>query len=252
MLDEQLKQILSLVHQTKSENNVGTSLTRHECDYFSSIKPQSSETKLLKFATQNQGKSDSCKETLNILPDLAKEFTSTLEEFSESQTKKRVLKKIRRKARALGEEITQLNSEQPDVIGPQQCPDTGLPNLNKNSLWDVTKEPSQTERNIGCKTQKFYTIKNGNIVQINNKVEQLTVEEIRKIPKFADYNAKTPSSKLFLKNLRRGVKEDFLKDILYKHFRENSFRIKLMNGKMKGQAFIEFQGKCFFMFNKVC
>lgn len=247
VLDGWMKQILSLVHQSKSENTDGTSLTRHECDYFSSIKPQSSEIKL-KFVTQNQVKSDSCKETLNILPDMAKEFTSTLEEFSTSQTKKHVLKKIRRKARALGNDIAQLNNECPRaVIGPQQCPVTEQSNLNKNSLWDLSKvkEPCNIERDIGCKTQKFYTIKNGNIVQANHEVEQLTVEQIRKIPKFADYNAKIPSSKLFVKNLRRGFKEDFLKDILQKHFRENCFRIQLMSGKMRGQAFIEFNGKCF-------
>lgn len=246
VLDERMKQILSLVHQTKSENNDGTSLTRHERDYFSSIKPQSSETKLLKFVTQNHVKSDSCKEALNTLPDLAKEFTNTLKEFSASQTKKHTLKKIRKKARALGNDIAQLNKECPHaMIGPQPCPITESLNLNKNSLWDSSKEPCKIERNIGCKTQKLYTIKNGNIVETNNEVKQLTVEEIRKNPKFADYNAKTPSLKLFVKNLRRGVNEDFLKDILQKHFRENCFRIQLMRGKMRGQAFIEFNGKHF-------
>lgn len=250
VLDERIKQILSLVHQTKSENNDGTSL---KCNHFSSIKPQSSETKLLKFVTQNQVKSDSCKEALNILPDLANEFTNTLEEFSANQTKKHTLKKIRKKARALGNDIAQLNKECPHaVIGPQPCPIREPLNLNKNSLWDSSKEPCKIERNIGCKTQKLYTIKNGSIVEANNKLEQLTVEEIRKNPKFADYNVKTPSSKLFVKNLRRGLKEDFLKDILQKHFTENCFRIQLMRGKMRGQAFIEFNGKHFlFTFTRI-
>ncbi|XP_059481840.1 RNA-binding protein 41-like [Neocloeon triangulifer] len=68
------------------------------------------------------------------------------------------------------------------------------------------------------------------------------VAEIRKIPKFQNYEKGTPCNILFVKNLAAAVSENDL-TALFGHFEIKegpAIVYRLMGGKMKGQAFITF------------
>lgn len=69
---------------------------------------------------------------------------------------------------------------------------------------------------------------------------RMTYEQI--IAAFPSYEAGIPSNVLYLKNLGKQVNEADIAGI-FTRFQDNTLSLKLMNsGKMKGQAFITFQG----------
>lgn len=89
--------------------------------------------------------------------------------------------------------------------------------MTGKSLWDVTESVIHTNKTsnskiYSCKEKKLFTIKNGKIVQITKKnnedidtiekekdsnknelISRLSVEDIKKIPKFQNYEEGTPS-----------------------------------------------------------
>lgn len=69
----------------------------------------------------------------------------------------------------------------------------------------------------------------------------LSAEEIRQIERFKDYQPGNPSHILYLKNLSKKVTESDLAS-LFVHFQKDSLppTLKLLKGKMRGQAFITF------------
>ena len=71
---------------------------------------------------------------------------------------------------------------------------------------------------------------------------RLTLAEIRQIPIFSCYSPGIPSNKLFIKNLHRNVSLNELASLFIK-FQQDSvpkIRFRLLSGRMKGQAFVEF------------
>ncbi|XP_077293666.1 uncharacterized protein LOC143916432 [Arctopsyche grandis] len=158
-----------------------------------------------------------------------------------------------------------INSKHPDFI------------LNRKSKWDIkdvdppkksivlSNENStiQTKRKIGCSSQTMYTIKNNKIIRLEkinknssdykltdiklpiNKAEEkllegtkLSIEDIKKLTKFEKYCAGEPSNVLFIKNLSNNINEGDLKSLFNVY--QNYTNIRMMTGKMKGQAFITF------------
>jgi hypothetical protein len=71
---------------------------------------------------------------------------------------------------------------------------------------------------------------------------RVTEEEIRKIPQFANYERGAPYKVLYLKNLDKNVSVEDLVSIFiqFQEAGKDKIGFKLMNGKMKGQAFITF------------
>lgn len=239
-----------------------SSTSQHQEEYFKSFKAQSVETKLVKIAEQHRPKNPQLPGPMDVVPDLEKQIMHDIEEYSKCD-----IKKIRKKARALSNKVK--NLIEPDAH-PRKSMERGG-KLQRKTKWDV-KEPECVARKVeiidkdkvySCKPQNWYTIKDGEIIKLNedktipekinteerdSNKSKLSLEELKSIPKFSSYEAGTPSRTLFLKNLGKKCTEEFLKTLLAP-FETGSYSVKIMNGRMKGQAFIEFIGKCLFYRN---
>lgn len=169
-------------------------VSRHKSELALSVKPNSTETKLLQFAMDNRKLGNSS--APNPM-DGVKEF----EKQWFGSTEKLDLSKIRKKARNLQNKIAKIGN----TVG-ENCPrkrpyDVGF---SSNSKWDVKESVpcEQTAPKIvkqyTCKPQKLYTIKDGQIVEINsvgqaeNTIkndgsERVSLEDIKKHPRFANY-----------------------------------------------------------------
>ena len=71
---------------------------------------------------------------------------------------------------------------------------------------------------------------------------RLSLPEIKQIPRFSSYTAGTPSTKLYIKNLHRSVTLAELASLFIKFQPESgpAVKFRLLTGRMKGQAFVEF------------
>ncbi|KAJ3658677.1 hypothetical protein Zmor_010402 [Zophobas morio] len=210
-------------------------------------KPSSVETKLLKFALENEQK--------DLLPGPMDLITGVEEELMKNLAPVDV-KKIRKKARSLAKQIDDIGNptlkepiiKEPRADGAAFC---------RKTKWDLkeckVENNKATESKVfTCKPQNYYTIRDGVILKINNAPEsdnnstkqqkKLSVEEIKKIPKFENYEKGISSKILFVKNLAGGVQGSDLEN-LFCDVGKYVMSINVMKGKMRGQAFIEFTGK---------
>lgn len=175
----------------REEQNCGS---RHKNEFALSIKPNSTETKLLQFALSNEKcSSTSIPHPMDEIKKIEKEYFGSTETLN--------LRKIRKKARNLQNKITRINN---DVIS-NNCPNKNSTEVtfSLNSKWDVkdcnSYQPSTSKivKQYSCKPQKLYTVQDGQIVEINSEnhtvntrtdgTERLSLEEIKKDPKFANY-----------------------------------------------------------------
>ncbi|KAL4230581.1 U12 snRNA binding [Mactra antiquata] len=71
---------------------------------------------------------------------------------------------------------------------------------------------------------------------------KLSVNEVKNIPRFENYTPGEPSNVLFVKNLSNKVSEEDLASLFIGFQPDDNNRIifKLLNGRMKGQAFVTF------------
>ncbi|CAH1123537.1 unnamed protein product [Ceutorhynchus assimilis] len=181
---------------------------------------------------------------LDELANLEKDFMNTGTNYS-----KRDIKIIRKKARSLGNKINDLEKTEISAT------DFNIYKLNRVTLWDIKQKPPQKEcvnvmnknKKYSCDPQTIYTVRNGQIIKLNTnddleKNKKLTIAEIKKIPKFSMFEPGHPSNILLLKNLGKKVDKKSLERLLG-NFKIGSFTIRIMNGKMKGQAFITFQNQ---------
>ncbi|XP_030750713.1 RNA-binding protein 41-like isoform X1 [Sitophilus oryzae] len=253
VLVKQLKCIEDLLETTDNVNDRPLpTLSRHQQQYLNSLKPNSIETKLLKFATENIQNTQKLVSNgpMDELSNMEKQITESIQQYTHLD-----YKKIRKKARSLGNKIISLED---DIKNIGNCDNSTklkdkLPN---NSLWDIKEKPTipntkiiEKSKTYSCKPETLYTIKNDQIIKLddtelkknsqnNSCKSKLSIEEIRNIQKFSDYETGIPSRMLFLKNLSKNVKDtDF--DSLLENI-HTSYTIKIMKGKMRGQAFIEF------------
>ena len=76
---------------------------------------------------------------------------------------------------------------------------------------------------------------------------KLSDDEIKLLPKFASHKLGEPNNVLYLKNLHPKVTEDDLHAIFGHHQSQTGekLKIRLLTGRMKGQAFVEFPSKSF-------
>ncbi|EFA02104.2 RNA-binding protein 41 [Tribolium castaneum] len=198
-------------------------ISRLESELLLATKPTSVETKLLKFALENEQK-NSVPGPLDQLKSVEQQLMTDLAPVN--------VKKIRKKARRLGKQI---NSGNPPLNEPEiQFQTSG------NTKWDLKDSPQiPITKTYTCdKPPNYYTIKDGQIIQINQTVTKLSLEEIRNLPKFQNYDKGTPSNVLFLKNLANGLDQSDLETIFQK-FAKEILSIRVMTGLMQGQAFIE-------------
>ncbi|XP_060530742.1 uncharacterized protein LOC132704632 isoform X2 [Cylas formicarius] len=174
------------------------------------------------------------------ISELERDLMESIKNFSHT--------KVRKKIRNLSNKIKHL----------ERVPDDKNSTSKKgsDSLWDVKETiPTETtielikrEKMYSCKPENLYTIKDGVIVkltkpQVTPRLEvggKLSVNKIKEIPKFKDWTPGDPSINLYLKNLPKNISECDIQPLL-KNFPEDCFSVRIMDGKMKGQAFVKFQ-----------
>ncbi|KAF5290566.1 hypothetical protein FQA39_LY14695 [Lamprigera yunnana] len=207
-----------------------------------SVKPNSIETKLLKFALSNQ---NSTKFTLPSHP--INNIVNIQQNLFKHLNNQPIpsLNRIRHKARKLRNRI---NLQQCTLNSAITVPYVGT------SKWDVTAEceehmPTYIKKEIHSSTlPNYYTIKDGIIIKISEIREsdkfnsKLTLEEIKQLPKQKDYSIGVPSKVLYIKNLNTNINEEDLQ-LLFTDFGKSITEYKVMHGKLRGQAFVTFLGK---------
>lgn len=74
---------------------------------------------------------------------------------------------------------------------------------------------------------------------------KLNDNDIKALPRFTNHTPGQPSNILYLKNLHPKVTEEDLQAIFGHHQSQTSEKLKfrILTGKMKGQAFVEFPSK---------
>lgn len=118
---------------------------------------------------------------------------------------------------------------------------------NKDSfgkIIPINKQPSEV---IYEEESKEQAESNQFITQNELEKNRLKIAELKELPVYKNYDKGEPSSKLYLKNLTKGVQESDLKRIYGRYVDWNdeqsvsAFEIRLMKeGRMKGQAFITY------------
>ncbi|XP_045778484.1 RNA-binding protein 41-like isoform X2 [Maniola jurtina] len=179
--------------------------------------------------------------------------------------RRKILRRLERKKEKLM--LQQKDPGIDPIAGPSQ--------VKPGSLWDVKElpekvRPSQSSNDIlGPKKRTMYTIKDDKIVRlepvqhqeeaqefravdivmpVNAAEEQLlegtkmSLDDIKKIDRFKDYEPGIPSKVLFLKNISPSVPQEQLSLLFNQFHLENGgpVELRLMAGRMRGQAFVTF------------
>lgn len=251
LLQERMKTIKSMIEkycnkQERKEAERNSVAGRHKSEFALSVKPDSTETKLLQFAL-NSRKQDDCHFPHPM------DFVKEIEQARFGSIETLPIKKIRKKARNLSHQIARIeNSTESNYRLKNNSKEISYTNDTK---WDL-KQDISSESNIKvvkqytCKPQRLYTIENGVIIEINSpnqslnniNFERISIEEIKKDSKFANYDEGEPSKTLYLKNLHKKTTQKDLR-VLVSRFTNANFDVKSLSGKMNGQAFITFEGK---------
>lgn len=72
--------------------------------------------------------------------------------------------------------------------------------------------------------------------------QRLTQQQLQELPIYKNYKLGEPSNKLYIKNLDKNVTEQQLRTLYTRYAPPESLEIKVMQqGRMKGQAFVEFK-----------
>lgn len=147
-------------------------------------------------------------------------------------------------------------------------------NKNGHSLWDVKKVKKVEDKPVAgpssgvgpSKTQTMYTIRDSKIVKLEPPAEhetgeavdivvpvnetepqllegtKISVDEIRKMDRFKDYEPGIPSKVLYLKNLAPSATQEQVSILFNQFLMDNGgpINVRLMTGRMRGQAFVRF------------
>lgn len=231
----------------KTENTKETK-SRLATETMLSLKPNSLKTNLLKFALSNETKvTENIPSCIDNIKQLEEEFMSNIDTESHQNIKK-IRKRIRNKVKAIEEMSIELNKPSFKIRKVEYAADSKWD--IKEQVDSVTQKPPNSFKNkktYSCQNKQYYTIRNGKIEPVNLETDKtescnqtkLSVDEIKKLPHFLNYDVGVPSNILYLKNLSH-VSEDDLKEV-FKNFCNDILEFKIMKGgKMRGQAFIKF------------
>jgi RNA recognition motif-containing protein len=116
--------------------------------------------------------------------------------------------------------------KKPDLVRP----------LTKSEFFDAKKcyVNGTKEFNIDFKHDVKFLSRDS---MLKNKMSD---EEIREIDRFRDYSPGEESRILFVKNLGKFVSHEEVVALFLAFQNEESLRFKILDGKMKGQAFVTF------------
>lgn len=250
----------------KPSLKVSDCLSRHERELALCVKPNSTETKLLAFALSCEANETLKQDVhhkdhpINHLAQIHDEHFSHLE-----ASPLKTSKMIRRKRKQL------LQS----YIKPIEISEKPIKHYTRpKSLWDLKEDvqslansglklytceaSKRTEQCIGVlelineekkikdlsssiKSQRF--VASGTQVPINNYTK-INEDQLKTIPYFQNYQKGIPSKVLYVKNIAKSVCEIHLVSVFgkYKELQNADIVYRYMKkGKMKGQAFIEFE-----------
>ncbi|XP_046810211.1 U11/U12 small nuclear ribonucleoprotein 65 kDa protein-like isoform X1 [Lucilia cuprina] len=121
-------------------------------------------------------------------------------------------------------------------------------NLSIKEIFETTEHNLTTSNKIDMqlKSNKKETTKSLISLPLNLKTQKLPPEELEKLAIYKNYQKGLISNKLYIKNLHKDVTADDLKLIYQRYLKTEdlSLDIKVMqHGRMKGQAFVTFQGQ---------
>lgn len=147
-----------------------------------------------------------------------------------------------------------LSEQSTEMIGCKTKEDSVIDHVLSGDV-----ECSDDKQSQNCTGELQTTIKPEN-TSVNNKIvlgmvnqipecdiiaNRLSVDEIRKLPKFENYEEGSQNNVLYLKNLPNKISENELGSLFLRFQMSNCSPIKfrIMSGRMRGQAFITFDSK---------
>ncbi|XP_026808678.1 RNA-binding protein 41-like [Rhopalosiphum maidis] len=249
----------------KPSLKVSDCLSRHERELALCVKPNSTETKLLEFALSCEANeipklNNTCPidHPINHLSQIHDEQFYHL-----NASPIKTSKMIRRKRRQLLQSFKK----------PIEIPEKPLKHYsNPKSLWDLKEDctaksglklytcdaSKRTEQCIGVlemaneknKINDFSSSINGqrfvaNCTQVPiNNYTKMNEDQLKTLPYFQNYQKGIPSKILYVKNISKSVSEKHLISVFgkYNNLQNADIIYRYMKkGKMKGQAFIEFE-----------
>lgn len=241
ILQEHLEKLKKMVQIYESKASQPT-MQKNLLQYGLAIKPQSVETKLLRFALENTKDIKPVSTSSVDIKDIEKQ---RFEHLADSYLPP--ISVIRKKSRKLQRRLNTTPNFQDIPLKPP---------VNSKSKWDIKTNtesvpniPIVEKKVFTCLPRSYYTIRNGEIVKLTNSeistkhldvAPKLSLEEIKELPKFKGYSPGVPSKVLYLKNLSNSVKEEDLRRI-FKEFASDVKDYKLMRGRLRGQAFVTFE-----------
>jgi hypothetical protein len=225
------------------ENKIVEKGGRNYVEEALSVKPNSLETKLLKFALANKSRRETPKafvppnHPINHLKSLESQLLA--DPIALSKRYRRLRKKN------LIEEFEEMQTA-------EQKP--------SSSQWDIvshsTVQPKK-RKVYTCTQETLYTISQGKIVKLSDlnssneinlnalKFSPLPDSEIRKLDKFSNYSRGEPTNELYFKNMSNKITEEVLTKIINVACEESGLcgaltSCNVLKGRMKGQAFASF------------
>ncbi|XP_050442828.1 uncharacterized protein LOC126846956 [Adelges cooleyi] len=237
-------------------------LSRHERELALCVKPNSTETKLLQFAlsckADKKQKHDlrPSDHPINNLPSIVDEKFSHLD-VCPIKTSKMILRKRRQLLQSISKPIEISHKpirhyNKPNTLWDQtDCTKTqnlkfytcDTKQINECiGVLNVKNETSNPPKMNSVNGQRFVSSSTCSILLHN--FTKITEDEIKNLPPFKNYQKGVPSKTLYLKNIAKNVNENHLISVFdkYKKLQNKDIVYRFMKqGRMKGQAFIEFE-----------
>ena len=115
---------------------------------------------------------------------------------------------------------------------------------------DDSSEKESTDEECVSTTTKSSSQSSSHIEPLPLQViyrHKMSDDDIKALPRFTNHRVGEPSNILYLKNLHPKVSEQDLQAIFGHHQSQTTEKLKyrLLTGRMKGQAFVEFPSKRF-------
>lgn len=203
-------------------------------------KPNSVATQLLKFSLKNEKPRE--KASSHPMDGIKAIETDLFSHLSENID----IKRVRTKTRKLTKRMSKLESQLESHASPHNLV------VDRKTKWDVEqiipdKIIMNSNKVYTCAVPNFYTVRNNEIIKLNNTnrfpvqtlEEKLSTDDIKKMPKFSNYQIGIPSKIIYIQNLAHSITINDLKSI-FKFFQTNITSYKVLTGRLKGKAFVTF------------
>ncbi|GJQ78822.1 hypothetical protein Trydic_g2664 [Trypoxylus dichotomus] len=232
VLQTRIEEIESLIEKynqkAKDDGAEEPQIITHKQNEALAMKPNSVETKLLKFALEN--KNIPSVKLPHPMDDIKLLETNLFSHLDEEKLKpSRIQKQIRRHVHKI--DAISISGDT-GLISNQRFEAPNHQFVNE-SKWD------QQTSELTLTSAKYMEKNSTKNIEIETTY-RLSIDQIRAIPKFSDYTPGLPSNILYLKNLPKCIKDADLDTLFSRFTSDNTILFKIMGGKMRGQAFVTF------------